>query len=196
VRRLDLVVGPNGAGKSTFVARTLSRALPRGVPFVNADLIARERWPGHEQEHAYDAADVAARTREALVEGGHTFIAETVFSHPSKLALVELAHAHGFSVALHVLLVPEELSVARVEHRVRAGGHAVPEDKVRSRHRRLWPLVATAAVQADTAVFYDSSGLAGPRIVAQLVAGVPVGAVRWPAWSDPALRAAWPGDAD
>jgi predicted ABC-type ATPase len=191
VRRLDLVVGPNGAGKSTFVAKTLARALPPGVPFVNADVIAHQRWPGAEQEHAYDAAAVAAQTRAAMIEGGHTFIAETVFSHPGKLALIDDAHARGFTVALHVLLVPEELSVARVEHRVRAGGHAVPEHKIRERHRRLWPLVVTAAMRADTAVFYDNATLAGPRIVAQLAAGTPVGSLRWPQWTSPDVVQAW-----
>ncbi len=189
--RLDLVVGPNGAGKSTFVRYTLSPALPPGVPFVNADDIAAARWPDQQQEHAYDAARVAADTRTAMITAQHPFIAETVFSHPSKNELITQAQDAGFTVCLHVLLVPEELSVARVAHRVRAGGHAVPEPKIRERHRRVWPLVAAAALQADSAAFYDNSAIAGPRIVARLSSGVATGTVRWPTWTTDPLPRIW-----
>ncbi|HSU34167.1 MAG TPA: AAA family ATPase, partial [Propionibacteriaceae bacterium] len=140
MRRLDLVVGPNGAGKSTFVRMTLAKSLPPTVPFVNADEIAAQRWPGSTQEHAYQAAEVAAATRVALIDAGLSFIAETVFSHRSKLELIDTAHAAGYFVFLHVLLVPVELTVERVAHRVAAGGHPVPEVKIRQRYQRLWPL--------------------------------------------------------
>jgi len=191
--RLDLVVGPNGAGKSTFVRYTLAHALPGGVPFINADVIAAQRWPESQQEHAYDAAQVAADTRAAMIAARHPFIAETVFSHPSKVELVSEAQAAGFTVVMHVLMVPEGLSVARVEHRVRAGGHAVPEDKIRQRHRRLWPLVAEAAQHADSTVFYDGSAISGPRIVARLSSGVAIGRVAWPTWTGEPLPQIWPG---
>ena len=88
MNRLDLVVGPNGAGKSTFVELTLAPLLPESV-FVNADEIARQRWPDDPATHAYDAARVAAETRFKLIELGRSFIAETVFSHPSKLDLID-----------------------------------------------------------------------------------------------------------
>ncbi len=191
MRRLDLVVGPNGAGKSTFVALTLAPLLP-GSAFVNADEIARQRWPEAPAEHSYEAARIAANTRQALIDRGRSFIAETVFSHPSKLELIDAAHVAGYTVVVHVLLIPEDLAVHRVAHRVQAGGHAVPEDKIRERHRRLWDLVATAIARADTATVYDNSAVRGPRIVAQFNGGLPVGAPRWPGWSPAALTRHWP----
>lgn len=121
--RLDLVVGPNGAGKSTFVELLLAPHRP-GVTFVNADIIAAQRWPEDPQGRSYDAARVAARTRQRLLDLREPFIAETVFSHSSKLDLIDAASAVGYTVVLHALLVPEELSVHRVAH----GGHAVPEE--------------------------------------------------------------------
>src|SRR4051794_13380510 len=123
--RLDLVVGPNGAGKSTFVELLLAPRRP-GLTVVNADVIAAQRWPADPQAHAYEAAQVAAQTRSRLLERREPFIAETVFSHPSKLDLLDDAAAAGYTVALHVLLVPEELAVQRVAHRIEAGGHPVP----------------------------------------------------------------------
>ncbi|OBH07853.1 ATPase [Mycobacterium sp. E2699] len=190
MNRLDLVVGPNGAGKSTFIAFTLAPLLP-GSPVVNADEIARRRWPEDPASHAYDAARVAADTRARLIELGRSFIAETVFSHPSKPDLIRTARAEDFTVVLHVLLVPEDLAVERVRHRVRAGGHDVPEAKVRQRHRRLWGPVAEALALADLATVYDGSRLRGPRIVARLSGGQPVGSPHWPAWSPEILRSRW-----
>jgi predicted ABC-type ATPase len=189
--RLDLVVGPNGAGKSTFVAVTLAPLLP-GSAFVNADEIAKRRWPDDPASHAYDAAQVAADTRSKLIELRRPFIAETVFSHVSKLDLVGAARAAGYTVIVHVLLVPEDLAVERVKHRVRAGGHHVPVAKIRQRYRRLWTLVAEAVARADTATVYDNSGLQGPRIVAQLSGGDIIGTPGWPEWTPPPLTSRWP----
>lgn len=188
--RLDLVVGPNGAGKSTFIAFTLAPLLP-GSLVVNADEIARQRWPEDPASHAYDAARIAADTRAKLIELGRSFIAETVFSHPSKLDLIHAAHGAGFTVVLHVLLIGEDLAVERVRHRVTAGGHNVPEAKIRQRHQRLWIPVAEAIVLSDLATVYDNSRLRGPRIVARLSGGLTIGAPEWPTWAPENLRARW-----
>ena len=64
--RLDLIAGPNGAGKSTLYKRVIAPDRP-GLPFVNADRIARERFPGAETTEAYKAAEIAAKAREALI---------------------------------------------------------------------------------------------------------------------------------
>jgi predicted ABC-type ATPase len=189
MKRLDLVVGPNGAGKSTFVEFTLAPLLP-GSGFVNADEIARQRWPDDPAPHAYQAARVAAATRAKLIELGASFIAETVFSHPSKLELIDTAHAADYTIVLHVLLVPEELAVERVRHRVSAGGHHVPEDKIRERYQRLWGLVAAAISRCDSTTVYDNSELEGPRIIAQMNDGFLVGSAAWPAWTPDVLRSA------
>jgi predicted ABC-type ATPase len=69
-----------------------------GSVFVNADEIAKQRWPEDAAEHAYDAALIAAETRAKLIELGRPFIAETVFSHPSKLDLIDTAHTAGYTV--------------------------------------------------------------------------------------------------
>ena len=189
--RLDLVVGPNGAGKSTFVRLTLAPVLP-GVSFVNADAIAEQRWPDDAAAHSYEAARIAAATRTALIVRRQPLIAETVFSHPSKLDLLREATAAGYYTALHVVMVPEDLAVARVAARVAAGGHTVPEDKIRARYRRLWPLVADAIMLADTATVYDNTRRAGPRAVAVLSHGFAVGGPSWPDWTPDALAMRWP----
>ena len=183
--RLDLVVGPNGAGKSTFVRLALAPLRP-GVPFVNADVIAAERWPDDQQTHAYEAAAIASRIRDTLIDERRPFIAETVFSHPSELDLIDRADAAGDDIRLHVVMVPPDLSVARVAHRLRAGGHDVPEDKIRQRHDRLWSLVAQAARRVPIASFY-ANHRTGPDLVAVFHHGKPTSDEGWPTWTHPDL---------
>lgn len=186
MKRLDLVVGPNGAGKTTFIAQHLAPLLP-GSDFVNADVIAKERWPDSAEKHSYEAARIADVLRNTLIEHGESFIAETVFSHPSKLDLVDRALRADYVVVLHVILVPVELSVARVAERVVEGGHRVPEDKIRERFERVWPLVVDAIGRVHHATVYDNTRPDATRIVARFVDGDPVGDIAWPAWSPSTL---------
>lgn len=184
---LHLLAGPNGAGKTTFVERILAPVT--GLPFVNADVIAAQTWPGAEVEHAHEASRAAARRRRELVGERVSFISETVFSHPSKVELVRQATACGYLVRLHVVLVPVDLSVARVAERVGRGGHDVPEAKIRARHARLWTWVAQAREDADRTVFYDNSVAARPfREVARYAEGRPLGRPAWPRWTPAELR--------
>ncbi len=108
--------------------------------------------------------------------------------------MIEAAAAAGFFISLHVLMIPEDLAVARVFQRVRMGGHSVPEDKIRERHRRLWPIVASAAEAADTAAFWDNSTLDGPVLVAEAGGGTLLSTPRWPTWAPAALTESWPAD--
>jgi predicted ABC-type ATPase len=142
--------------------------------------------------HAYEASRIAASTRAKLIERRQPLIAETVFSHPSKLDLIQDAVGAGYFTALHVVMVPEDLAVARVAARVAAGGHTVPEHKIRERHRRLWPLVADAIALADAATVYDNSQRAGPLEVALFAHGFPLNDPSWPGWTSDALTRRWP----
>lgn len=94
---------------------------------------------------------------------------ETVFSHPSKVELMTTAKDRGYRVHLHVVLIPEELSVARVASRVEHGGHDVPEHKIRGRYTRLWGHLRTALTVADDAWVYANSWLTGQRRAARHV---------------------------
>ncbi|WP_096906900.1 AAA family ATPase [Dietzia sp. WMMA184] len=182
--RLDLVVGCNGAGKSTLVDRQLQPLL--GVPFVNADEIAKRKWPTDPESHSYEAAKVAELTRNQLIVRRRSFIAETVFSHPSKLELIDRARDAGFRVVLHVLMVPEQFAVERVRLRVNSGGHSVPESKIRERYHRVWPLVQAAIPRCGQATIY-SNERSRTRVVAQYINGILVDEPDWPDWTPATL---------
>jgi predicted ABC-type ATPase len=189
VSRLDLIAGPNGAGKTTLHERVIHPGRP-GLPFVNADDIAAARFGDEAEQMSYVAAEIAAATRAALIEARIDFCTETVFSHPSKVDLIDAAVDAGYDVVLHVLMVPAELSVRRVAARVAAGGHDVPTDKITSRYERIWPNVIAAVDRCRRSVFYDNALDAGPAEVASFRAGLADYPPRWPDWSPEALTTA------
>lgn len=178
--RLDLIVGPNGAGKSTLARHILSQENP-GSAFVNADEIAAKLWPDSAEEHSYQAARMADGLRMRLLEEGRSFTAETVFSHGSKLQLIQDARTSGFRVVLHAVAIPEDLAVERVALRVSRGGHGVPEQKIRERYRRLWDNVAMAVQLCGSAKIYDNSSSRMTQI-AEFRNGISLWAPDWPEW--------------
>jgi predicted ABC-type ATPase len=185
---LYVIAGPNGAGKTTFYLTVLGPIVH--LDLVNADVIAAERWPGAEVEHAYDAAALAAEERARRIAARESFATETVFSHESKVALLRDASRTGYRVVLHIVLIPEDLAVARVIARVADGGHHVPEEKVRARFERLWRHLREAIALADEVQVYDNSGSAEPfKRVASYLDGRVVES-EWPSWTPHDLRSA------
>lgn len=185
---LHLLAGPNGAGKSTYVSHVLRRVNPL-MPVVNADEIAAATWPASPGEHSYEAARLAAAQRRGLMDDRRSFITETVFSHPSKLDLMDDALHHGYLVHLHIIIVPLDVTLARAAFRVEHGGHTVPEEKIRERYERLWALLAQARDRADHTHVLDNSSSAEPfRRVATYERGRQVGSAAWPTWAPPELR--------
>lgn len=183
---LHLIAGPNGAGKTTLFFEVIEPVT--GLAWVNADDIAARLGTG-DWAAAYEASRAAARLRRELIARRRSFATETVFSHPSKVELIQDAVDHGYLVTLHVVLVPEDLAAARVKNRVELGGHAVGEQKVRERYRRLWAHVATAIPLTHEAFVYDNTSASDPyRLVARFERGRAVGELRWPAWTPPELR--------
>jgi len=187
---LHVLAGSNGAGRTTLAERVL---IPRThLPFVNADLVAEQLWPGDRDRQSQGGRDVsrmAEEERERLLKQRVSFITETVFSHESKLDLLRNAQRLGYLVTLHAVMIPEDLAVARVADRALAGGHLVPEDKIRGRYGRLWALIAQARMIADQTQFYDNSSLSRPlRPIARYEYGQQIGQPDWPDWTPTVLR--------
>ena len=186
---LHVFAGPNGSGKSTCFERVVEPITH--IPFVNADIIAADRWPESAAAHGYAAAEIAAAQRERNFASRISFATETVFSHPSKIEMVERAQHCGYQVTLHIIVVPVELAIARVVSRVDNGGHSVPEAKIRARFDRLWRYLADAILLVDEARVYDNSSARVPfRLVATYRSGDAIGTADWPKWTPLALREA------
>jgi predicted ABC-type ATPase len=157
-----VLAGPNGAGKSTFFEVYLE---PLGLPFVNADHIARTLAPANPGSVAYASAAAAAAERRRLVAEGRSFVAETVFSDPAgeKLAFLREAGSAGFTVILVFIgLESPELCTARVVQRVEEGGHDVPDEKILDRYPRTLANLREAVAIADHVFLFDNSSCDEP----------------------------------
>jgi len=159
-KQLWLLVGGNGAGKTTFYDLFLK---PRGLVFINADRIARTLAPQAQDDVSYEAAVLAERMRQDMLDHGLSFCFETVFSHPSKIDFTASAKGLGYQVVLvFIHLDDPELNLARISQRVSVGGHGVPEEKVRARLRRTFDNVAGAMALADEVHLVDNSSWNDP----------------------------------
>lgn len=162
---LWVIAGPNGAGKSSYYRREIAAGF--NAPFINADVIAKARWPEAPEAHSYEAAQLADQQRQAALREGRSLVAETVFSHPSKLDLLRAGRAAGHEVWLSYINITDAAqSARRVADRVLRGGHNVPPGKIAERYGRVTKLMHQAVRLADRAWVLDNSRARDPfRIV-------------------------------
>ena len=158
------LAGPNGAGKSTFYQVHLAAA---GLRFVNVDDLAREL-----QVSADEAARLANRLRETLVEQRESFVFETVLSDPvgDKVEFLRRAGADlGYAIVLCFIGVASaEISEERVSMRVLQGGHDVPSEKVAARFPRALANLRLAMAALPHVLVFDNSDLSHPfRMLAE-----------------------------
>ena len=151
------MAGPNGAGKTTFYEAHLKAS---GLRFVNADILAGEL--GIED---YQAAEVAAKLRQELVNQGESFIFETVFSDPvsNKLTFLKEAAQRGYAIILCFIgLSDPGRSEERVAMRVTQGGHDVPTDKLTTRFPRILTNLKSAIQELPCVFVFDNDDLRTP----------------------------------
>jgi predicted ABC-type ATPase len=155
MKQLWILAGGNGAGKTTFYRLMLK---PLGIPFINADQIAREIYPDDPEGNSYNAAKMAAQMCTEQIRAGNSFCFETVFSHPSKVDLLGRARALGYQIILVLIhLEHTDLNKARISQRVSEGGHNVPDEKVEQRIPRTLAQVKKAIPLCDQVRILDNS---------------------------------------
>ena len=142
--------GPNGSGKTT-VARSLSTF----GTYINADDLKKEYGLTD-----LEAAQEAEALRNHLLDKGADFSFETVLSTQRNLLFLEKAKARGYEVqCVYVLTCDENINVARVRARHAAGGHSVPEEKIRARYHRALALLPRLIDACDKILVYDNSDM-------------------------------------
>lgn len=182
-----LLAGPNGAGKTSFYNFWVRRRIT-DAEFVNADLLCLAALGRHavSREDAQIGQRLAEARRDELMSQGRSLVAETTFSHPSKLELVQRAKGLGYEVVVyHLNLASADEAVARVAAREAQGGHPVPEANIRGRYQRNQALIREAALIADHAFVFDNTAFGrSPRLLVEFVNGRLVEAVTdLPAWA-------------
>ena len=170
--QLVILAGPNGAGKSTLAARFV----PPGVPFLNADNIARTLAPapGHNTDIA--AGRLLLARMDEFVQAKTSFALETNLANRTLSARIPRWQEAGYTVSLVFVWIPSaDLAVERVAARVRSGGHDIPEATIRRRYNTgLQAFFEVYQPLVDRWRLYDNSGLGAATLVAQCRVRQPV----------------------
>ncbi|GAB4021649.1 zeta toxin family protein [Spirosoma koreense] len=97
--------------------------------------------------------------RHKLIEAGRSFTFETVMSSADKVQTLQKARDASFRNYLYYVATEDPLiNISRIKHRVRMGGHNVPDQKVTERYYRSLDLLLDAVRLTNRAYIFDNSG--------------------------------------
>ncbi len=132
-KKILIIAGPNGAGKTTFANEFLLNEADCPT-FINADLIAAGLNPFQPELSAVRAGRLMLEMIDDYVRQGESFAFEITLSGRGFARMIPQWQQQGYWVKLHFLRLPSaDVAVDRVAHRVRRGGHHVPEEEIRRR---------------------------------------------------------------
>jgi predicted ABC-type ATPase len=202
---LYVLAGVNGAGKSSIGGHLLER---NGLTWFDPDNFARELMAatGCDQEtaNAHAWQEGMRRLDEAITNGlNHAF--ETTLGGKTVTAkILEATKTHDVLIWFCGLSSPE-LHIARVKARVAAGGHPIPEEKIRERYPlaqlnliKLMSQLAYIQVYDNSTEAADDGTVPNPLLVLEMehgkviqpTAGNLKALQRVPEWAKPILEAA------
>ena len=131
-----VIAGPNGAGKSTL-APALLRDTFGILEYVNADTIAEGLSAFAPEDASFDAGRVMLGRLHELASAGKDFAFETTLASRFYAGWLKQLKAEGYRVSIVFLWLRDvDLAIARVDARVKLGGHSIPEETIRRRFGR------------------------------------------------------------
>ena len=146
-----IVGGVNGVGKSSFTGVLKERSTDLGV-IVDVDRIIAELGG-----NALDGGKAALKKIRECIDKGVSFTQEATLSGYKTEATAKQVKELGYYVRLfYVALDTAEESLARIENRVKRGGHDIPHDDVERRFAGRWKAVGKVLPYCDEAEFYDN----------------------------------------
>ena len=156
-----IIAGPNGAGKTTF-ALTYLQVEARGLPFLNADMIAAGLAPLGSRHSDVIAGRLMLAEIDRLAGEGGSFAFETTLAGRGYLRRIDGWRRMGYRVTLLFLsLRSPDQAIDRVRRRVQQGGHHIPEDVIRRRfHAGIDNFRSVYAERVDSWVLLDNTGKA------------------------------------
>jgi len=132
--RLYILAGCNGSGKTT-ASYTLLPELLKCREFVNSDEFAKSLSPFNPSAASVSASRYMLLKIRYLLSKRASFSIETTLATRSLLGIINQAKDLGYNVTLLYFWVSTpEFAIKRVQARVAAGGHNIPEDVVRRRY--------------------------------------------------------------
>lgn len=164
---LIIIAGANGAGKSTAAPALLQGSL-HVDDFVNADVIAQGLCAYQPEKAAIQAGRVMLERMHSLAEAKANFAFETTLASRSFSSWIPKLKSEGYKFHLIFLwLSSVELAVLRVNERIKAGGHAVPEKTIRRRYvSGLKNFFKLYRPLTDSWQFYDNANIEQLSLIA------------------------------
>lgn len=108
---------------------------------------------------SYLSAILTDFLRHKCIETGQSFTFETVMSSVDKVQTLQKARNAGFRNYLYYVATEDpSMNISRIQHRVRMGGHSVPDGKVIERYYRSLDLLLDAVRLTNRAYIFDNSG--------------------------------------
>lgn len=124
---LYLIAGANGSGKTTLAHELLH---DEKITFLNPDEIAAEI----NDRVGLAAGKILLKRLDEIFKAKKSFAMESTISGQHHLRVLERAGKAGYEIVLiYVFLDNVALNIARVQKRVKLGGHNVPEADIRRR---------------------------------------------------------------
>ena len=147
-----IIGGVNGVGKSSFTGVLKERTTDLGV-IIDVDKITADLGGN------ILAGGKAALTKiRDCIDRNISFTQETTLSGYRTEATAKQVKELGYQVRLfYIGLDTVDESLARIENRVRRGGHSIPHDDVTRRFEGRWASVAKVLPYCDEAEFYDNN---------------------------------------
>lgn len=191
---LYVLAGVNGAGKSSVGGYLLERA---GLTWFNPDTFAREliaaTGSNPVSANAQAWAEGMRRLDDALASSTSYAFETTLGGQSVPQKILAATRLHDVLIWFCGLASPEQ-HIARVRARVAAGGHDIPEAKIRERYLNaqgnligLMPHVAHLQVYDNSADVAPGKAVPDPLLVLEMAKGK----LLWPKPQDKgALRAA------
>jgi predicted ABC-type ATPase len=205
---LYVLAGVNGAGKSSVGGHLLERD---GLTWFNPDTFARELMAStrcdQETANGYAWQEGMRRLEEAIAKRSNHAFETTLGSNSVTAKILEAAKTHDVLIWFCGLSSPE-LHIARVKARVAAGGHPIPEEKIRERYPnaqlnliRLMPHAAYIKVYDNSAEAAADGTVPDPVLVLEMENGQVISPApddlkalqRTPEWTKAILEAALRG---
>jgi predicted ABC-type ATPase len=154
-----IIAGPNGAGKTTFAMEFLPRFV-RCLNFINPDLIAQGISPLDPSRSMTRAGRLVLEEIRRQVARGEDFAFETTLAGRTYYRQIHGMKVNGYTIRMIYLWLPSpDLALSRIQGRVEAGGHSVPEADVRRRFKRsLANLFRIYRPLVTSLNFFDNSG--------------------------------------
>lgn len=155
MKKYIIIAGVNGAGKSTLFSLVNSWS---AIEKVNLDELVRKNGDWRNTRDLLYAGRIAVQKINDCLKNDISFCQETTLCGNTVLKNIDKAKKLGYEVEVHYVGVDSvEIAKERVAHRVKIGGHGIPEEDIERRYKESFEKLQQVINICDLVVLYDNT---------------------------------------